>query len=165
MNQLTVINATEFFSRPTYIYAMGDIKFDRPISLKYAGYLLAFIMGWTIPIFLLMGLQLNPFYLMFMLVPPFILASFSTKPIFGGKPLVEFANTVADFASEPKGWLDGNSSNMKEDAFTIASEIWVGRRRELQILADLVEGKAVIKDESEDLTPDNILRVNNAAYV
>lgn len=159
MNQLVTINATELFSRPSYLYALGDLKLSRPISLKYAGYLLGFIAGWTLPFYLLFGLQFNPVNLAFMFGPPFLLASLSTKPLFGGKALLEFAGTLADFFSEPKGWLDGSNSNMKEETFQIVNEIWIGRRRELQILADLVEGRVFVRDEDMDIDDENLVRV------
>ena len=159
MNQLIIINATELFNRPSYLYALGDLKLSRPISLKFAGYLLVFFMAWSLPLYLVLGLALNPFSLAFMFGPPFLLAQLSTKPLFGGKALLEFAGTLADFFSEPKGWLDGNSSNMKEESFQIVNEIWIGRRRELQILADLVEGRAFIQDEEAEINDENLVRV------
>lgn len=159
MNQLVTINATELFNRPSYLYALGDLKLSRPISLKYAGYLLGFLTVWSLPIYLILGLQLNVFNLAFMFGPPFLLASLSTKPLFGGKALLEFAGTLADFFSEPKGWLDGNNSNMKEESFQVVNEIWIGRRRELQILADLVEGRVFVRDEELEINDENLVRV------
>lgn len=161
--QLITINATELFNRPSYLYALGDLKLSRPISLKYGGYLLGFIAAWSFPLYLIFGLTLSIPGILFMFGPPFLLASLSTKPVFGGKALLDFANTLADFFSEPKGWLDGKNHDMKEETFQIVNEIWIGRRRELQILADLVEGRAFVRDEDEDITDDNLVRVN--AYV
>lgn len=158
MNQLITINATELFNRPSYLYALGDLKLSRPLSLKYAGYLLTFLVVWTVPLYIVLGVQLNIFYLAFLFVPPFILASLSTKPLFGGKALLEFAGTLADFFSEPKGWLDGNNSNMREETFEIVNEIWIGRRRELQLLADIIEGRVFIRDEDEEIDEDNIVK-------
>lgn len=148
---LYVVNATPFFKRQVYLYSFGDIKLKTPIPLTKAAHIMTFVLCWTIPLFFIFGLHMNVFYLAFLVVPPFVLGNLATKPIFGGKGLFDFANTIIEFMSEPKGWTDGRNNSMSEETYQIVNEIWIGRRRELQLLADLVEDKAyIVHDEDEE---------------
>lgn len=139
-NYLLGVNMTNFFNREMFMYSLGDIKFKKPISLRKVAYATLFIILWTIPIFFIWGLKLDLVYLVFMFGPPLALAHFSTQPVFGGKTLVAFVKTMIKFIQEPKGWTCLNESkHYGDDVYYVESEIWVGRRRELQILADIKE--------------------------
>lgn len=138
-SRIIVLNMTNFFNRELFMYALGDIRFKKPVSLKKAAYIIVFLIIWTIPIILIVGIQFNLVFLAILIVPPVLLGNFAGKPVWGGKSLLDFLKTIITFAKEPKGWTDLQNNDMKEDVYYVESEIWVSRRRELQLLADLDE--------------------------
>lgn len=149
-------NMTNFFSRELYMYSLGDIKFKKPISLKKVAYTTAFVIIWTLPLVLIFGIQLNPFYFAAVLLPPFILGNFAAKPVWGGRGLVDFIKTLSGFIAEPKGWTDLNATNvLDKEVLFIEQEIWISRRRELYLLAQLKEQK---ERESGKIKPRKKLR-------
>lgn len=138
---LVGLNMTNFFKRELFMYALGDIKFKKPISLKKVAYTMGFILIWTLPIFFIFGLILNPFYVLLMIVPPIAAGHYATKPVFGGKTLIPFTKSIIKYhLSEPKAWLDLKNSNyFGTQVFFIENEIWISRRRELRLLASMKE--------------------------
>ena len=137
---ISASNMTNFFNRELFMYSLGDISFKKPVSLKRAGYTMLGILVWSVPMFFIVGLILNPFYFALLLAPPIIFGIYSTKPVFNGKTLPDFLKTLIKYTTESKAWTDLNSAKtFGEDMYYIDQEIWVGRRRELQILADLKE--------------------------
>lgn len=137
------INMTNFFNRELMMYALGDIRFKKPISLKLMAYTLTFLLLWTLPLFFIFGLPTNPFKIVVYLGPPLALGQFAVRPIFGGKTLIDFVKTAIKFLGEPSGWTDGKGFNKKQQTYHVESEIWISRRREYSILADMIEGKPV----------------------
>lgn len=138
-NQIVSLNMTGFFKRQLQMYALGDIRFKKPISIKQVAYILGFFVVYSVPIVLFFGVQLNPVYAVLVIAPPILLGTFAVKPIFGGKTLIDFGRTAVIFLSEPKAWADLKAYQPKE-IYTMSSEIWISRRRELQLLADMIEG-------------------------
>jgi hypothetical protein len=135
---------TNFFNRELFMYSLGDIRFKKPVSLKKVAYTTVFLIIWTLPIVLIFGLHINLLFVALVLGPPFMMGNFASKPMFGGKTLIEWAKTAVQFMGEPKGWADLNpSKTLDNGTFFVESEIWISRRRELQILADLREKKAM----------------------
>lgn len=138
--RLVSINMTNFFNRELFMYSLGDIKFKKPVSLKKVAYTTVFLIIWTLPMFAIFGLHLNLLYVAFILGPPFLMGNFASKPLFGGKTLIEATKSTIGFIAEPKGWTDLNSSKTLDNGLLfVKSEIWISRRRELQTLADMRE--------------------------
>lgn len=136
------INMTNFFTREMFMYSLGDIRFKKPISLKKVGFTMLFFAVWSFPLLQILGLTLNPFKAAFVFIPPIVAGNYSVKPVFGGKTLVGFAKSLSMYIREPKGWTDLKSNNeMGRKVYYADQEIWVGRRRELQLLADLREAE------------------------
>ena len=141
-NYVLVVNMTNFFNRELFMYSLGDIKFKKPIALKKVAYVTAFLIIWSIPVFLYFGLVMNPFFMAFLLGPPFVLGHFATKPVWGGRGLIDFLKTLAGYIVEPQAWTDLNARNVKDkEVLYVENEIWISRRRELQILADIKEAQ------------------------
>lgn len=141
-NYVLVVNMTNFFNRELFMYSLGDIKFKKPIALKKVAYITAFLIIWTIPMVVIFGLKLNPIFIAFALGPPFLLGHFATKPVWGGRGLVDFLKTLVGFIGEPKGWTDLKSApKLDQEVFFVSDEIWVSRRQELQLLAGMSEEK------------------------
>lgn len=135
---LVGVNMTNFFNRELFMYSLGDIKFKKPISLKKMAYTTGFFLVWTLPLFVIFGLIPNPFYAALLIVPPIAAGHYSTKPVFGGKTLIPFAQAIFKFMAEPKGWADLKGSNsLGETVYSVENEIWISRRRELQLLVNL----------------------------
>lgn len=130
-----VVNLTNFFNRELFMYSLGDIKFKKPIALKKVAYITAFIVLWTVPSIMILGLPNSPFKVMFSVVIPVAAGHFASKPIFGGKGLIDFLKTLTQFMGEPKSWLDFKPSNdLDEAVYYVENEIWISRRRELDLL-------------------------------
>ena len=144
-NYVLVVNMTNFFNRELFMYSLGDIKFKKPIALTNVAYTTAFLILWAIPLFLTFGLILNPLFLAVLIVPPFALGHFATKPILGGRGLLDFLKTLFGYIGEPRGWTDLQSnSKLDKEVLYVENEIWISRRRELQFLADIKKERANI---------------------
>lgn len=131
-------NMTNFFTRELFMYSLGDIKFKKPVSLKKMAYTTGFFIVWTLPLFLITGLQLNPYWVAIAILPPLVLGNYATKPVFGGKTLPHFMKAMIGFVKEPKGWTDlVNNNEMGQTNYYVENEIWISRRRELEVLSIL----------------------------
>lgn len=151
-NAPLVVNATRFFSSESYVYSFGsDIKFKKPIPLNKMMYSIIFLIGWALPQIYLFGLNINLVYIAWLLAPPLLLANVATRPMFMGKNLFDFVNTMIEFVSEPKGSSDWWSNPMKEETYEVSQEIWISRRRELNLLADIIEGKVIVEEENDEV--------------
>lgn len=139
---ISIMNMTNLFTRDLKMYSLGDIRFNTPISLKKVAYTTGFLLLWTIPLVLIFGLQLNVYFAAIALLPPFVFGHFASKPVWGGKSLVDYIQTVASYITEPSSWTDLYENREKKNQYYVQSEIWISRRRELQLLADLKEKRA-----------------------
>lgn len=141
------VNMTNFFTREMFMYSLGDIKFKKPISLKKMAYTTGFFFLWSLPMVIFVGLKLNPIYLALTFAPPIVLGNLCVKPAFGGKTLIDFIRTMAIYLPESRGgWTDLNRNvAMGRDSYKIEQEIWIGRRRELKLLADMKEQDELAK--------------------
>jgi hypothetical protein len=138
--RLVSINMTNFFNRELFMYSLGDIRFKKPVSLKKVAYTTAFLIIWTLPLVLIFGVQINVFFAALALGPPLFFGNVASKPRWGGKTLIDAIKTTVKFIGEPKGWTDLKASkDLDEGELFVENEIWISRRRELQILADIKE--------------------------
>jgi hypothetical protein len=119
------------------MYSFGDIKFNKPVSLKKIAYLIAFFILWTVPILLIFGIKLNVVFAAIALGPPFLLANYASKPIISGMTLIDWLKSVFSFLTQPAGWLDLVATKKLEETYKVENEIWISRRRELELLADI----------------------------
>lgn len=135
-----VVNMTNFFNRELYMHSLGDIKFRKPVSLKKVAYITLFLVVWCVPIVVFFGLQFNVFYLAILLGPPLLLGNFAAKPVWGGRGLLDFLKTLANFAGQPRGWADlAPAPKLDQQVFFTEHEVWISRRREMALLADMTE--------------------------
>ncbi len=148
------INMTAFFKREIKMYALGDIKLKNPIAIKQILYIFMFLAIWAGPILLAFGIILELWYAAIVLGPPIALGIYANRPVWMGKTFFDFAKTTAMFVSEPKVWADLKDSK-PDETYVMNSEIWVSRRRELQLLADVLEGK----DSFDTLKSEEIINV------
>lgn len=145
-NRLISINMTNFFNRELFMYALGDIKFKKPVSVKKVGYTTVFFIIWTIPILLMFGIRFDPFYVTMAVAPPLVLGHFAAKPTFGGKSLIGWLKSTFTYIGEPKGWTDlRKSDDLDQGVFFVENEIWISRRAELYHLAELREKRQSTK--------------------
>lgn len=137
---LLVINMTSYFKRPMFMYSLGDIRFSKPIALKKLAYIVAAFILWSLPLVMIVGIQLNVFFLAAVIGPPLLIGHYMSKPLFGGMQLTEFAKVCFRFISEPRGWADlRGTEEVEETDYYVYHETWVSRRRELQFLARIAE--------------------------
>lgn len=142
-----ITNMTNLFTRELYMYSLGDIRFGSGISLKKVAYTTAFILLWSFPLILIFGIHLNVYYAAVVIVPPFVLGHFASKPVWGGKSLIDYAQTIFTYITQPRAWTDLYENREKKDSYYVQSEIWISRRREMQLLADLREEKIAQKEK------------------
>ena len=139
--RIASLNMTGFFKRELFMYSFGDIKFKKPSALKSLAFTLGFLLVWTLPLFLVFGIPFNPVAAIIYLVPPIALGQVASRPIFGGKTLIDFVKTAILFLGEPKGWADMRPFNATESqqTYTTEHEIWISRRREYALLAQMID--------------------------
>lgn len=136
---IRIMNMTNLYTRDLKMYSLGDIRLGGGVSLKKVAYTTAFILLWSIPLILIFGIQLNVYYAAIVIIPPILLGHFASKPVFGGKNLIDFLTTMFNYISEPFSWTDLRENRERKPNYYVSSEIWISRRRELQYLADLKE--------------------------
>ena len=134
-----VVNLTNLFNRELFMYSLGDIRFKKPVALKKVAYTLLFFLIWSLPVVLLFGLHFNPFFFTFAFGIPLVLGHFASKPVFGGKSLLDFIRTLFTYLGEPKGWADFRGKDFAPQTLYVENEVWISRRRELSRLATTLE--------------------------
>lgn len=136
MDGLRIINMTNFFSRELYLYSLGDLRLPQPISLKTAMYFILGAVVWSVPILLIFGIIFNVFYLLLVLAGPVALAVLSSRPIFGGRGLIDALVVTVKYLLSPRLYTDGTASSIDSDPNReVSHEFWISRRRELHELA------------------------------
>lgn len=127
---------TWFFNRELFMSALGDIKLSKPISLKKMAYSIVFLIVWVVPILFISGLRFDLPFLVFLLAPPLVMGHFASKPVWGGKNLINWSKSLYNFLIlEPQGWADLKPmDNPDNQVFFTEHEIWISRRRELNKL-------------------------------
>ena len=141
-NVIPIINMRTFFNREIFMYALGDIRLKKPIALKQAMYVIAFLAIWSGPIIYVFGLVLNPYFIIITFVPPFLLGAFANRPIWGGRTLMDFIKVTFNYIQEPRGWTEHRAnSELGKAVYHVEHDIWVSRRKELNILADMKEAQ------------------------
>lgn len=139
---LIVINMTSYFNRPMFMYSLGDIRFSKPIALKKLAYIIVAMILWALPLLLIFGIHLNVLYLALVIVPPFFIGNWMSKPSFGGMSFLNFAKVCLQYMNEPKGWADlRGTDEVEETEYYVQHETWISRRRELHYLADIAEAR------------------------
>lgn len=147
--RVLIYNATGFLKSSSVMYSFGDIKLSNPVPVTKALYIVGFLIAWCGPIIYIFGLHFSLPYILFLLVPPIIASQLATNPVFQGRTIIEFAQVMAQWAAEPRGSLDWVADDMKEPVYEVGHEYFISRRRDLQLLADIIEGKVKIETEEE----------------
>ena len=139
-DQLRIVNMRSFFNREILMHAIGDHRFGKPVALKTMLYIVFFLLAYSLPIIMFFGFKMNIVYVAVVFAPPIFLGKFANKPIWGGRTLIDFIKVTFSFLGEPKGWTDHKNNNeLGKAVYTVDYDIWVSRRRELQLLAGLDE--------------------------
>lgn len=142
INSVQVVNMRSFFSREIFMHALGDFRFSKPIALKQALYTAVFFIIYSLPIVMIFGFHFNVYFAVITFIPPIALGNFANKPIWGGRTLVGFVKVTISYIGEPRGWTDHREDNgLGKEVYTVDHDIWVSRRRELKILAELRDEK------------------------
>lgn len=135
MNGILIANFTTLFKREIWLYAIGDIKLSKPISLRKALYIIAFGAIWLPLIYFIFGIHLNVFYLIFAIAPPLILGNTAGKPIWGGMSLLGWLITQFHYLKAAPVYTDLEPNTPVKTLKELNHEIWVSRRREMRYLA------------------------------
>lgn len=120
---------TSFFKRDPQLYALGDIRFDKPKSLKTVGYTLVLIFIWAIPIASLIGLDkviASPFVALIVLGPPIGLGMVMGKPLFHNKPLTKDLMSIFKYQTESRMYTDLIGYDYDDvDSIELGGSVWV----------------------------------------
>ena len=118
------------------MYSLGDIAFKKPVSIKKVAYTLAFLLIWALPLTLVFGIPTGIVTFVLFYALPIAAGHFATKPIFGGRGLLDFLKITFSFLlNEPKVWTDLKAAPKDVEVSSVHQEIWISRRRELKYLA------------------------------
>lgn len=149
-NRIMSLNMTNFFKRELFMYSFGDIKFKKPIALKTLAFTVGFLLIWVIPLMLIFGIPMNPIAAILYFGPPIALGQVASRPIFGGKTLIDFVKTAILYLGEPKGWADLKPFNASksQQTYSIEHEIWISRRREYAMLAEMIDATPIEEREA-----------------
>ena len=123
-----VINVyTSFFKRDLQIYALGDIRFQKPKSIKAVGYALLLMFIWSGPMFMLIGPEKvisNAFFAAVTFAPPILLGMVMSRPIFHNKPLVKDLVSIIKYMGQASLYTDLVSYDYP-DEMSDEYEIWL----------------------------------------
>ena len=100
---------TDFFKRDPQMYALGDIRFNKPKSLKSVGYTLALFFIYGFPMMMLVTparMISGPFWLLIVIGPPIGLGTIMGKPLFHNKPLMKDLKSLISYNGEAKIYTD-----------------------------------------------------------
>lgn len=100
---------TDFFKRDPQIYALGDIRFNKPKSLKSVGYTLALMIFYSFPMTMLVGMDKmfkNVMWAALIFGPPLALGSIMSKPLFHNKPLLKDLKSTFRYFSLARTYTD-----------------------------------------------------------
>lgn len=100
---------TDFFKRDPQIYALGDIRFNKPKSLKSVGYTLALMIFYSFPVTMMVGMDKmfkNVIWAAIIFGPPLVLGSVMSKPLFHNKPLTKDIRSTVRYFSLAKTYAD-----------------------------------------------------------
>lgn len=124
----SVVNIyTDFFKRDMQIYALGDVRFNKPKSLKTVGYTLVLLLIWSIPMFLIIGPERsfsNVIWAGIVLVPPFVLGGFMSRPLFHNKPFTKDVAATIKYISQKPIYTDLEGYQYDSDV-EMNAEIWI----------------------------------------
>lgn len=123
-----VVNVyTDFFKRDMQIYALGDIRFNKPKSLKTVGYTLALMLVWSLPMFLIIGPERvfsGPIWVGIVIVPPFVLGGFMSRPLFHNKPFTKDVEATIKYMGQKPIYTDLEGYQYDSD-LRMDAEIWI----------------------------------------
>lgn len=100
---------TDFFKRDPQIYALGDIRFNKPKSLKSVGYTLALMIFYSFPMTMLVGMDKmfkNVMWAALIFGPPLALGNIMSKPLFHNKPLLKDIKSTFRYFSLARTYTD-----------------------------------------------------------
>lgn len=121
------------------MYSFGDIKLKKPISVKKIAWTMGGFMIWTLPIVVMFGFRLHPVFLALIIIPPIVFGHYVTKPVFGGKTMMDWLQTQVRYLQQPRGWSDFRVDNDQQSTvYTLAKEIYISRRREARYLSRVI---------------------------
>lgn len=107
-----VLIFTDFFNREAMMYALGDIKFSRPKSIRTMLYVIVAFVLWAVPLTLIIGIDtiishFNIYLAAFIYGVPIGLGVLMAKPIWRGKPFLNWLKCLIGFITARPMITDG----------------------------------------------------------
>lgn len=125
---------TTFFSREAMMYALGDIKFSKPKSLRTMAYCMGLIVLWTVPMYILIEAiagegyvfsHINVYLAAFLFGPPLGIGSIMSKPIFHNKPLLKDLKSISKYFKQRPMYADCEAYEYDRNNYTLDMSIWI----------------------------------------
>lgn len=103
---------TDFFNREAMMYALGDIKFSKPKSIRTMLYVVLAFVVWAVPWTLIIGIDtiiahFNVYLAAFVYGVPVGIGVLLAKPIWRGKPFFNWLKCLVGFLSMRPMITDG----------------------------------------------------------
>lgn len=136
MRRVEVLNMTRLFDKEMLIYSFFDIKLKKPARVIFILYAIVLLVPWVL--FWSRFLEIGPWSVAWMLIPPIGLASLMSQPRWGGKKFYEWAKCQIKYMGEPKYFYDLNPGK-KLQSVKIDHTYQVSRRRDYLKLAKIKE--------------------------
>jgi hypothetical protein len=105
-----IVVSTGFFNREAMMYALGDIRFSKPKSLKAMVYTVVLLLVYSLPMSLwVVGLSRTFSNIIFAFIvfgPAIIIGNIAVRPIFNGKSMIKYFASYIKYLSHPKLFCD-----------------------------------------------------------
>jgi hypothetical protein len=112
---------TSFFKKDLQIYALGDIRFQKPKSIKAVGYTIILMAIWSLPMLMLIGADRvlsNVVWTTIVVGPPILLGMVMSKPVFHNKPLIKDLVSIFRYVGQARKYTDFVSYDYGKDVST-----------------------------------------------
>lgn len=137
---MPVMNKSGFFKREILLYSLGDISLHRPIPVKKLLFIFVFIALWTVPLFKLFGSPSNVWGFTLYFMPPIMAGEFMSRPIMSGRSVLDLIKVYSAYLfKQPACWLDLEPSPSVTETYTLDSDIWISRRKDIAYLREIYD--------------------------
>ena len=140
MRYILVKDMTRLFTKEMLLYSLFDISFKKPIRLVFLVYLILLLLIYSLPLTILLW-PFNKYSAMLIIIPPFLLASLMSKPIWGGKSFFSWFKCQLKYAFSPKRYYDGKGIRKINRKYFVKHSYTVSRRKDFNKLFRMIQGE------------------------
>lgn len=142
---MQVLNMTNLFKKEMLLYSLSDVRFKKPVKIMSIVYFVLTFLMFSVPFMKIFGLPTSPMKLLPVLVVPFLLSTFMSKPIFNGRSFFAAVRVYTKFWVGSKIYYDMKSSKPLKN-YIIYDNKLVSRKKDYQKVMKLQYPDSVIYD-------------------